>query len=81
VNCGIIMRENLAKGVFAMRNETTEVRYLNRRQAASYLGVSLRTFDSLAAARRIPIAKLNRRVLVDRTDLDKAVAAAKQPAA
>jgi len=67
-------------GVCVMRNET-EARYLSRRDAAGYLGVSVRSLDTWTAAGRVVASKMGKRVLYDRIDLDRAVAAGKQPAA
>jgi excisionase family DNA binding protein len=44
---------------------------MNRKQSAQYLGVSLRTLDSLQAAKLLPAKRIGRRVLFNQQDLEK----------
>ena len=56
-----------------------EPRYLDTKQAAAYLGLSLKTLEKLRVTGRGPrFAKAGRRVIYDRRDLDKWVAARKR---
>ena len=55
-------------------------RLMSRRQAAHYLGLSLRKFDEMLAAGVVAPVRLpavRRRTLVDRLDLDALIAAGK----
>lgn len=52
-------------------------RMLDRRQAATYCGVGLTTFDALVRAYRVPHLRTGRRHLYDPSDLDTALLAAK----
>ena len=45
-------------------------RYLRRADAAEYLGVSVRTFDTWIAEKRMRVVRAGGRVLADRRDLD-----------
>jgi|GEM_PF-1874459 len=47
---------------------------LDRQEAASALGVCVRTLDSLVTGRRINHAKINRRILFRRVDLETFIA-------
>lgn len=47
---------------------------LDRQEAAAALGVCVRTLDSLVTARRINHAKINRRILFRRVDLETFIA-------
>jgi len=58
----------------------SEHRYLSRREAASYLGVSSRLVDQWVSARRIPVVRAGRRKLFDRVDLDEFYNSQKVPA-
>jgi excisionase family DNA binding protein len=54
-------------------------RYLDTRQAAAYLGLSLKTLEKLRVTGRGPrFAKAGRKVIYDRRDLDRWVAALKR---
>ena len=56
-----------------------EPRYLDTKQAAVYLGLSVKTLEKLRVTGRGPrYAKAGRRVIYDRRDLDKWVAARKR---
>ena len=56
-----------------------EPRYLDTRQAAAYVGLSVKTLEKLRVTGRGPrYAKAGRRVIYDRRDLDKWVAARKR---
>lgn len=50
-------------------------KYLNRKQAAAYLGVCLKTLDVLLAEKRLSYSKVGKRVLIDKADLDRLVLA------
>lgn len=63
-----------------MLNEAELGRYLNRRDAAKYLGVSVRKLDQWVCEGRLPAIRADRRVLVDRMDLDSLYASMKQEA-
>jgi excisionase family DNA binding protein len=54
--------------------ETTSRRWLTRLQAAEYLTLSPSQFDNLCKAGRIQIARVGRRILVDRLWLDDRLA-------
>ena len=47
-----------------------ERRMFNRREAATYLGIGLRMFDSITAKGEILKVSIGARVLFDRSDLD-----------
>ena len=56
-----------------------EPRYLDTKQAAAYLGLSVKTLEKLRVTGRGPrYAKAGRRVIYDRRDLDRWVAARKR---
>ena len=56
-----------------------EPRYLDTKQAAAYLGLSVKTLEKLRITGRGPrYAKAGRRVIYDRRDLDRWVAARKR---
>ena len=57
-----------------------ERRYLNRPEAAAYLGISIRQFDGWVAEKLIPVVRPGRRVVVDKRDLDQFYKSLKQPA-
>ncbi len=48
-----------------------EQRYLSRIEAARYLGISARSLDRLVACKKLPAFRLQRRVLLDRADVDE----------
>lgn len=54
--------------------ENAVPKYLNRRQAAAYLNVSLRTLSRLLASGDLPRRKIRKRVVVARADLDRLAA-------
>jgi excisionase family DNA binding protein len=49
---------------------TTQI-LLSKRDAADALGISLRTVDLLIAKKRLPVAKIGKRVLVPRKALEQ----------
>lgn len=50
---------------------STAARFISRRAAAAYLGVSPRLLDGLVASKRLPVCRPSkRRVLLDVRDLD-----------
>ena len=51
--------------------EATASRFLNKREVAEYLGISIYTVDVWVSQKRIPHIKLGRRVLFDSSDIDK----------
>ena len=53
----------------------TSRRWLTRREASEYLTLSPSQFDNLVRAGRIQIARVGRRILVDRLWLDDRLAA------
>ena len=56
-----------------------EPRYLDTKQAAAYVGLSVKTLEKLRVTGRGPrYAKAGRRVIYDRRDLDRWVAARKR---
>ena len=56
-----------------------EPRYLDTRQAGAYVGLSVKTLEKLRVTGRGPrYAKAGRRVIYDRRDLDRWVAARKR---
>lgn len=57
-----------------------ERRMFPRREAAHYLGISLRSLDSLAAGGQFPKVVLAGRTLYDRSDLDAYVERVKKSA-
>ena len=55
-----------------MEVASPEIRYLGRRSAARYLGVSVRLLDKIAAQKRLPVCRPSRRrVLFCVEDLDR----------
>lgn len=52
-------------------------RMLDRRQAATYCGVGLTTFDALVRSEKIPHLRIGRKHLFDPSDLDMALLTAK----
>jgi excisionase family DNA binding protein len=67
-----------AKGKNKMK-ETTERKYLSRKQVATYLNVSSRKVDQWIKDGRLPAVRADRRILVDRTDADAFFSSLKQP--
>ena len=55
-----------------------ERRMHNYKQAAAYLGISLRSMNQLAADGKIPKTHIGHRVLFDREDLDAFIEKAKR---
>ncbi|MBK7142035.1 MAG: helix-turn-helix domain-containing protein [bacterium] len=50
---------------------STDQRFLNKRQVAAMLGLSLYTIDAWVSQRReLPFIKMGRRVMFDRKDVD-----------
>jgi excisionase family DNA binding protein len=49
-------------------------RWLTRREAASYLRICEVMLDRIIKQGRLPVAKLGRRVLIDRLEIDKRLA-------
>lgn len=45
--------------------------WMTRNQAAGFLGISVRSLDSLKAARRIPFVRLNSMVRFSRIELER----------
>jgi excisionase family DNA binding protein len=54
--------------------ELQSQRWLTRREVATYLRASQGTVDKLLREGRLPVAKLGRRVLIDRLEVDKRLA-------
>lgn len=50
-------------------------RWLTRREAAAYLKLCEAMLDKLIREGRLPVAKLGRRVLIDRLEIDRRLAA------
>ncbi len=50
-------------------------RWLTRREAARYLRACEGMIDKLIKSGRLPVAKLGRRVLIDRLEIDRRLAA------
>ena len=58
-----------------MNNENSLAqRWLTRREAAAYLRACEGMIDKLIREGRLPVAKLGRRVLIDRLEVDKRLA-------